>query len=175
MDPDVVSAVTGGRDPSQAPELDGQVTIQLRVDDSGRIEVNTPQGTRELTLRPLAELYGAGTGRPTIDPEDEPFIPLFLAIEQTIVREDQKGPARLTDGGVALTLDRLAMNPEGDPGIDPLARHLQLELRLQLSLNDYSRQEVRGALRKIGKSVVRHTRLAGPRGYLSFIREYVGM
>jgi hypothetical protein len=97
---------------------------------------------------------------------------LFLSIEETIVREDQTH-ARLTDAGVTLTLERLAMNPEGDPGADDLARRLQLELRLQLSLNNYSRQEVRSAIRKIGKSVARHTRLAGPRGYLTFIRQYV--
>ena len=99
-------------------------------------------------------------------------ITLFLAIEQCIVRCWKDDPS-LTDASVQLALDRVALNPEDGSHNDALARQLQFNLRLLLSLHDYSRQDVRSALRKIGKSVSRHTRLAGPRGYLHFIREYV--
>ncbi len=62
------------------------------------------------------------------------------------------------------------MSPEAAAAADVLAARIQLSLRLTLSLNDYSRQDVRHALRKVAKSVARHTRLAGPRGYLTFLR-----
>ncbi len=38
-----------------------------------------------------------------------------------------------------------------------------------LGLNNYSRRDVEQAMRKIGKSVARHTRADGPQGYLYFI------
>jgi hypothetical protein len=65
----------------------------------------------------------------------------------------------------------LAMDPDGATA-DPLAKQIQFSLRLTLSLNDYSRQEVRQAIRKIAKSVNRHKN--GDRGYLMFVREFFG-
>ena len=41
------------------------------------------------------------------------------------------------------------------------------------SLNDYSRQDVKQAIRRIAKSVQTHTQQSGRRGYLDFIRQYV--
>jgi hypothetical protein len=70
-------------------------------------------------------------------------------------------------------LDQLGNEPNS-PGNDPLARRVNSALRLCLSLNDYSRFEVRAALRKVRKSVERHTRLAGPTGYLDFIAGFYG-
>jgi hypothetical protein len=99
-------------------------------------------------------------------------MPLFLAIESSIVRFNQ-ARLSLTDADVTLALNRLGVNPEADPGNDPLARHIQRELQLLLSVSDYSRQDVRSAIRKIAKSVSRHTRLAGPFGYLTFIKDFV--
>jgi 2-keto-3-deoxy-L-rhamnonate aldolase RhmA len=42
-----------------------------------------------------------------------------------------------------------------------------------LSLNNYSQQEVKQALRIVLKSVERHSKHAGVTGYLDFIRRYV--
>ena len=67
----------------------------------------------------------------------------------------------------------MSLDPAGEPGQDALRRRLQLALRLLLSLNDYSRQEVKTALRTIARSVARHKSLEGRRGYLTFIHEYV--
>ena len=99
-------------------------------------------------------------------------MPLFLAIEQEIVRCYRLNPL-LTDGIVALAVDLLAISPESDAQHDSLARSIQLELRLLLSLNDYSRDEVRQVLRKVRKSVDRHTRRDGRRGYLDFLRKHL--
>jgi|SRR6266545_3471713 len=143
------------------------------VDDaSGIVEVQTPQGPKTHELKPLGTLYGTGPRAATVDPTDKQYMPLFLAIEQGMVRHYRSDPY-LTDAKVLLALERLAMSPETDPAGDALVRHLQYELRLLLSLKDYSRQDVRAALRKIAKSVARHTRLAGPDGYLTFIRDHV--
>ena len=81
----------------------------------------------------------------------------------------------MTDARVSLALDKLGMSPEGEAGTDVLAKYLQFKLRMVLSMNDYSRNEVKAAIKKIGKSVERHTKLAGPRGYLTFIRQQLRM
>ena len=65
------------------------------------------------------------------------------------------------------------MDPDA-PADHDVTRRVQLALRLCLSLNDYSRQEVRTALRRVQRSVKRHTELQGPRGYLNFIVEFFG-
>jgi len=143
------------------------------LDYSGRIEVKGPDGVKEYTLKPLKDLYAPGTDTPSVDPQDERYIPLFLGIEGTIAGyyEDEPG---LTDGAVGLTLDQLAMDPDSTPAGDDLAREIAVELRLCLSLWDYSRQEVRAALRKVRKSVERHSKIDGRRGYLDFIVKFFG-
>lgn len=166
-----------GCDPGAAV---GATTLDVRVqfldDTSGEIAIldgEDDPSPRNYTLKPLSQLYGPGTPDRPVDPQDDAFMPLFLAIEQTIVRCDDLEPT-MTDGAVSLALDLLAMDPQADLQHDTLARRIQLELRLLLSLNDYARQEVRQALRKVHKSVARHSRLSGRRGYLDFIRQYVG-
>jgi len=90
------------------------------LDGSGRIEVKGPGGVREYTLKPLKELYAAGTDSPSVNPEDDKYMPLFLGIEGSIAAyyEDEPG---LTDGMVGLTLDQLAMDPDSVPAGDELA------------------------------------------------------
>jgi hypothetical protein len=63
------------------------------------------------------------------------------------------------------------MSPEAEAAQDELATAVQLKLRLVLSLNDYSRQDVRQALRKVKQSANRHNRDGGRRGYLDFITQ----
>lgn len=98
-------------------------------------------------------------------------MPLFLAIEEEIARFYRQEAPSLTDGATGLVLNQLGMAPESSMP-DPLAAGIQVRLRLVLSLKNYSRQEVKAALKKIGKSVDRHTRVDGPRGYLEFIASY---
>jgi hypothetical protein len=141
--------------------------------EKGVIEVAGGGETARYELRPLDELYGQGTGADVVNPMDERFMPLFLGIEEAIqlaYREDRG----LTDGAVQLALNELSMNPSADTR-DKLARKVQLQMRMVLSLNDYSKQEVKGAVRKIGKSVERHRKSGGPRGYLEFVRGMLRM
>lgn len=140
---------------------------------AGEVIVDAAGQERRYALKPLSELYGAGHNVDVIDPEDDRFMPLFFAIEEAIVRHWEQDDPRLTDGAVALVLNQLGMDPQSATQ-DALARRIQVQLRLCLSMNDYSRQEVKAAIKKVGKSVDRHTRAAGPRGYLSFVRQFFG-
>jgi hypothetical protein len=168
MDAELTRLLDDGSDDSTS-----QLRKEIAFTNEGNVvEVQTPEGKRSYALKSIAELYGDGNSKPSIEPTDDTFAPLFLSIEQAILNYWRSEPS-LTDGQVSLTLDRLGMSPEAEPGDDSLAAYLQRDLRLLLSLNNYSRQEVRATIRKIGKTLARHTRIAGPRGYLSFIREYV--
>lgn len=149
-------------------------TIQFVDDQSGELDIPNDVGgqpAERYRLKPLAELYDRGQGKP-VDPVDEGFTPLFLAIEEEFARSDGSAACR-EDSDVVIALDLLATAPEGDVRHNVLARRVQLSLRLMLSLSNYSRDEVRQAIRKIRKSVDRHHREGGRRGYLSFLRGYL--
>ncbi len=150
---------------------EGQV-IRFTRPDAGEIELLPHRGAdagESYQLKTLPDLYGAGTGKDSVDLHDEDFLALLMAIEEAIIDFDGVDH-RLTDGAVLASLDRLCMTPEANVGNDPLAASIQVSLRLTLSLNDFSRQDVKHALRKIKQSVNRHNKLGGTRGYLSFIR-----
>ena len=158
-------------------------TLQQLVADVGEVDFQDPaaglivvqgaKGATTYTLKPLQELYGTGTGAETLDPEAAEFMPLMLRIEEDIAAAYQNRPS-LTDGQTLLALKQLALGPEADVSSDPLAIRIQGGLRLVLSMNNYSRQDVKMALKKIAKSVERHTRSDGVRGYLTFIVKYFG-
>jgi len=134
----------------------------------GELELPGPNGKVLYVLKPLAELYGEGCGVAAVDPMDDRFTFLFMAIEEEIVGCYDANP-ELTDGVVALTLDRLARNLSAQFQPGELGAHIQAKLRLHLSLNNHSKWEVQQAVKKIAKSVERHTKVAGIRGYLDFI------
>ena len=148
-------------------------SIRIREDYSGEIEVVRPgEDPKPYTLKTLPEVYGAahsGSGR---EPSDELLMPVLMAIEEEITRCYQAKPS-LTDGAVAVALKQLSMDPD-TPATDPVARRIQLALRLTLSLNDFSRQDVRRGIRQVLRSVERHSRSQGRRGYLNFITEFFG-
>jgi hypothetical protein len=149
----------------------GEASLRI-VGTAGEIEVDTKAGPKQYTLKPLDSLYGQGHGVSSVDTQDDRFMPLLLCIEEQIVNCSDADPS-LNDGLVALALDRLIANPATPVGNDVLCQRLQLRLRLLLSLNNYSQQEVKQALRIVLKSVERHSKHAGVTGYLDFIRRYV--
>jgi hypothetical protein len=163
------------RNRMNGPEGSGKsAEREIRLDDqTGEVEIGLGDTVEHYLLKPLSELYGQGYGIDTVDPQNEVFMPLFLAIEENIARFYTQEKPSFTDAAVSLMLDQLGNEPNS-PGNDPLARRVNSALRLCLSLNDYSRTEVRAALRKVRKSVERHTRLAGPTGYLDFIAGFYG-
>jgi hypothetical protein len=147
-------------------------SFRMMDDASGEIEIERPEGNIRYALKPLDQLYGQGYGVSSLDMKDRRFLPLLMVIETEIVNHYRAEPS-LTDGLVALSLSKLSMNPAADCGDDVLCRRIQLALRLCLSLNDYSRQEVKLTIRKVAQSVERHTSLAGRQGYLTFIDDFI--
>ena len=144
--------------------------IRLVNAHTGEIELNLPDGAKKYLLKPLGELFLNDAATFSINWDDQAYMPLLLCIEEEILNYDDAIPD-LTDGPVALSLDRMIMNPAAEPGADELIRQIQFRLRLLLSLADYSKYEVKSALRKIAKSVELHSRESGIRGYLDFIRD----
>ena len=168
MDEQLLSLMQTAGLPSQTgPRPRGVV---FRDISQGQIGVGPDGKKQDYLLKPLSQLFGKGSGVETLDPTDEWFMPLLMPIEEAIVLYWRENPS-LSDGQVALVLEEMAMDPAGPAHNEPLKQEIPARLRLTLSLNDYSRQEVKMAIRKISKSVQRHTRLAGPRGYLTFISD----
>jgi hypothetical protein len=139
----------------------------------GEIEIKGKDGITRYKLMPLEQLYAPDNSTMSINWEDDYYLPLLYCIESEIVDYYNKD-ATLTDGLVALTLDRMCANPAIAPKGDVLLQRLQMALQLELSLEDYTKFEVKQALRKILKSVERHSAVSGVTGYLDFIRKHIG-
>jgi len=150
----------------EGDDVKSAATVEFADEDT--VEIVSRDCRQRHKLKPLQQLYGADHGA-TVSKDDDRFLPLLHCFEEQIVYCDENAQP-LTDGAVLLTLQRLSLNPE-DPSSDLLAQNIQRGLRLTLSLNDYSRQNVRQAARTVAKSVERHA--AGGRGYLEFIREFL--
>lgn len=158
-------------------EGDAEISgCELKVIDaaSGKIELlhDGSASGPHYTLKSLGELFGGGTPSEHVDPQKLAFLPLFLAIEEAIVTSYRVN-TNMADADAAIALDLLNTDPAGDVCHNPLAHDVQLRLRLLLSIENYSRQEVRQAIRKILKSIHRHTSQGGRWGYLEFIDEYL--
>lgn len=120
-----------------------------------------PDGS-SLVLKPLSEVYSEAKS-PAGEPE---IMALCMAIEYAIAFFDHTHDHGLNDGDTIRVLEKLSMKPElplsGFGGL------VQAYLRLELSLGEYSRADLRQAVRKTLRSAERHTK-GDPRGYLNFI------
>ncbi len=150
---------------SYVDDLSGAIVVHRGDDDPAPVPHQ---------LKPLSQLYGPGRRYSSFDYKSETYVPLFLCIEECVLRHRRQQP-ELTDGDVMLSLDLLACAPEADVTSHVLARRMQLELRMLLSLNDYNRDEVRQVVRRLRKSVKLHNDLNGRYGYLDFIEEQLVM
>ena len=111
-------------------------------------------------LKPLQELYGKEGGK-----SGGANMSLLFAIEQELVNLDRNAE-ELTDAEIAKALSDMSMSPEV-ASEDLIIQSIQCRLRLLISIDDFSRQEIRQAIRKVAKSVARHEN--GKRGYIDFI------
>ena len=161
----------------QAVAQSGKTTIETRIthDELGTPTLHFTLDGQERTyaVKPLLELYGPGVEAATFDPASDEYIQLCTDIEMAIVKR-QIAFDDLSDAQVLLALDRLNINPEATMDLEDVGSNIQRALRVCLSLDDYSRRDVQRALRKIAKSVQRHTRADGPYGYLTFITKILG-
>jgi len=65
----------------------------------------------QLPAQADCRVYGAGHGKPSIEPTDDTFSPPFLAIEQAILNYWRSEPS-LTDGQVSLHPGPAGQKPE---------------------------------------------------------------
>ena len=160
-----ISAWRQSKDENEQAEFQ----LEFSVLEDGLITLSSSKGKITHKLKPLNELYSNEKPDPT-DHKDRQ-LGLLYAIEGPIKRYFENHP-ELTDGAAIRALEKLAMKPEIVDN-DALVKRISDELRLKLSSSNYSRDEVRQALRKILSSAKRHNDREGRRGYLDFIMEYV--
>ncbi len=164
---DAISEWTKQKDRNELSEH----TISFHAREDGLVLVSAKKGSFEYRLKPLQELFASGNTDVAVLKWDEPrYLNLLHAIESSIKRLYIEN-AELTDASVMLALDKLAVKPEAVTN-DAVVKRINRDLRMALSVSDYSRDEVKMAIRKILASVKRHKAAAGVRGYLDFIMEY---
>ena len=93
-----------------------------------------------------------------------------MTLEYALAKEDHQSGHKLLDSEAIEILERLSMKPE--PELQGLGAILQGWLRLELSLQDYSRAELRQALRRCLRSAQREHK-KGPREYLGLIHHHI--
>jgi hypothetical protein len=138
----------------------------------GQIKVIDDKGEFIYQLKELSELYAPEqSSYLDIDWDDYYYLSLLNTIEGTIRHIDDTNTG-LTDAKIILSLEELVSRPETKSS-DMIIKEINIRLRFQLSISDYTRNEVRGALRKVLKSAKRHNRTGGIRGYLDFIKQFI--
>jgi hypothetical protein len=127
----------------------------------------------EYTFKDWEQLYSGSQefDYQSTDWNDDRYLPLLMNIESAITAVYRTDPA-LKDKQVIAVLERLATKPEMSLA-NPLTVSIQDNLRLTLSLYNFSRREVLGALKRVLKSAKRHHKLDGSRGYLDFVKDYI--
>jgi hypothetical protein len=153
------------------PDKRRKLGVTLLFDEgTHEIEIAVGGEKRRYQLKPLTELYGKDRG---VDIKSDEFVPLLAAIEEQVVLHNLEEEPSLSDGPVLLIMKQLGMDPDHEPA-EPLGKRIHGSLRLCLSLNEYSPQNLKSAFRQISKSIQLHTSVGGTRGYVSFIREFFG-
>jgi len=142
-------------------------------EEEGLIKIESAKGDFTHKLKPLNELFSQENSKITeINWKDQYYLNLLYAIERAIKRIYEGTYYRITDSDVIPVLETLAMKPE-TVNNNSVLKAINQELRLQLSMNNYSRHEVKMAIRKILNSAKKHNKQGGLRGYLGFVLKYV--
>lgn len=147
-------------------------SASFSTNEDGLIKISSSKGSFIYRLKPLNELFSPeSTDDIEINWEDKNYMTLLYTIEKAILNVYKKNP-ELTDSSVILALEHLALKPEFNNN-DIVVKAIHYDLRLQLSMSDYSRVAVKKAIRKILNLAKRHNKLEGMRGYLNFILEHI--
>jgi hypothetical protein len=127
----------------------------------------------EYTFKDWEQLYSGNQefDYQSTDWNDDRYLPLLMKIEPAITAVYRTNPA-VKDKQVIAVLERLATKPEMSLA-NPLAVSIQDNLKLTLSLYNFSRREVLGTLKRVLKSAKRHHKLDGSRGCLDFVKDYI--
>ncbi|SEL92781.1 hypothetical protein SAMN04489760_10112 [Syntrophus gentianae] len=134
----------------------------------GLIKITTDKGEFVYQFKPVQELYvGEESGKNT----EEELLSLLYQIERAIKEYDINNEG-LTDSSVIMVLEKLSMKPEA-PVHDEFMKWVTDYIRMFMSMNNLSRNELRQGINRILRSARRYNKLSGIRGYLNFIRENV--
>ncbi len=149
-----------------------QYLIESSENKDGQVKVIADKNQFIHQLKELSELYAPEQNfYLDIDWDDNYYLSLLNTIEGTIRHIDDSNTG-LTDAKIILPLEELVSRPEIKSN-DIIIIEINNRLRFQLSISDYTRREVRAALRKVLKSAKRHNRTGGIRGYLDFIKQFI--
>lgn len=157
----------------------GEEVAQLSVrfgERAGKtvVRAESPDGRGfEHELQELEALWARMEQGEPVTPagQEEAYAPLLMAIESAISGYYHEHPD-LKDRHVIEVLQGLVRKP-GLVYQGGLRRRIQQHLQLNLSTDEYTRREVTACLRYVLRSAKRHHAVAGPRGYLEFIVDYV--
>ncbi len=149
-----------------------EYSISFSNEEDGLVRIESAKGNFMYKLKPLHELFSQKSSTVAqIDWEDQHFLSLLYTIERAI-KKFYKDHYTLTDSDVIPALETLAMKPEA-VSKNSIVRAINQELRLHLSMNSYSRHEVKMAVRKVLSSAKGHNKQGGLTGYLDIIMQYV--
>jgi len=148
-----------------------QYSIESSENKDGLIKVIADKGEFNYQLKELQELYSPEQSfYLDIDWDDNYYLSLLNTIEGAIRHTDDFNTG-LTDAKVIYYLEEFVSRPEIKSN-DTIIKEINNRLRFQLSISNYTRNEVRGALRKVLRSAKRHNQNGGIRGYLDFIMQF---
>ena len=134
----------------------------------GLIKITADKGEFTYQLKPLEELYAE---QESSKKAEEELMSLLYQIERTI-KEYYVRNHDLTDASVILALEQLSMKPEA-PIQSEFLRDITDNLRMFMSMHNFSRSELRQGINRVLRSARRHNKADGTRGYLKFIIENV--
>jgi hypothetical protein len=137
-------------------------------DKDGMITITADEAEFVYQLKPLKELYAEHESKKNIEEE---MMSLLYHIESTIKGYDIENNG-LTDTSVIMALEQISMKPEA-PAQDMFLRIMTGNLRMFMSTHCFSRSQLRQGINRVLRSVRRHNKIDGTRGYLDFIREHV--
>ncbi|GJQ24640.1 MAG: hypothetical protein HRU72_02940 [Planctomycetia bacterium] len=171
MDKEFLEKLNSVTEWKQVDEKGEQMKFALSFSNEGEglVKIETAKGGFVYKLKQLNELFSPGNDKtPVIVWKDQRYMPLLYTIERAIKKVYEECSYRLTDSDVIPALKALAVKSES-VSKNSISKSINQELRLQLSTNDFSRQEVKMAIRRILNSAERHNKHRGLRGYLDFI------
>jgi hypothetical protein len=143
-------------------------TATFNKEKDGLVKITADKGEFIYQLKPFEELYAEQESR---NNTKEELMSLLYQIERTIKEYDTENYG-LTDSSVILALEQLSMKPEA-PAQSEFLRNITNNLRMFMSMHNFSRNELRQGINRVLRSARRHNKVDGTRGYLDFIIEHV--
>ncbi|MDN3514227.1 MAG: hypothetical protein NG747_07490 [Candidatus Brocadia sp.] len=175
MDKEFLEKLNSVTEWKQVDEKSNQMefTLSFSNEEDGLVRIASVKGSFVYKLKQLNELFSTENDKVTvIDWKDQHYMLLLYTIEQAVKKVYEEDYARLTDADIIPVLKTLAVKPES-VSKNIISKSINQKLRFQLSIKNYSRQEVKMAIRKILTSAERLNKQGGLRGYLDFILEHV--